>query len=106
MKVTITRQLRGGQYSVGFRVSVFTTEELSKMQSFGVPNIQLSFIAAGTSLTQPVPINQINENFRAVFHDEAEARKYEQRVLNDIRAVMAGLRTGKDSFSSTEEVSV
>jgi hypothetical protein len=104
MKVTVVRQLRSGVYDVAFKVGDFTTEELQKMASFGVPKIKMLFGPGRQQIE--MAINQINEGFKASFTSEQEARGYESRTIDQIRQQMTTLRERKDDFSSSTEVAI
>jgi len=96
---------------VRFAVTDFTAEELSKMQSFGVPIIRLMRLIniAGRGITRQnfnQGVTQINENSVMQFDTEAEANDYEKDVLEQIRQVMTSLRDRKDEFTSSEEVDI
>jgi len=105
MKVVVSRQLTSGQYIVRFGVSDFTAEEITKMNSFGVPQIQLRQNVAGVGVKQvSFPLTQINMNLMASFSAEEQARQYEEGILTQIRNAMASLRDRKDDFTATQEV--
>jgi hypothetical protein len=107
MKVSVNRQLRGGEYFVSFKVGDFTPDELARMESFGVPGVLLTFIiASGQRVDRPIAINKISQNYLASFPTEEEARQYELRVLNDLRQAIAVIRQLKDGYTSSEEVDV
>jgi hypothetical protein len=108
MKLNVSRQLRGGFYMVSFRVGDFSPEEVQKMQSFGVPSIELVFTPAGftTQGRDNVPLNQVSEKQIARFQSENSAREYETRVLEQIRSAMQTLRERKDDFSGSDEVAI
>jgi hypothetical protein len=107
MKVKVNRQLNAGAYHVNFEVADFTVEELKKMGSFGVPQIQLQWINPGIGRTSSaVPLNRISQQYDAVFNTEIDAKKYEEGVLNQIRGAMQRLRESQDKFSSSEEVAL
>jgi hypothetical protein len=108
MKVRVNRKLSGGYYHVNFEVGDFTPDEVQKMGSFGVPNINLLW---GGGVSKPrnsgqVPLNQISNTYDIAFTDEAEAKKYEETVLKQIRDAVERLRESQDKFSSSEEVSL
>ena len=105
MKITVNRKLASGIYHVWFNVGDFTPEEVAKMQSFGPPAISLSQGIQGQSLASAVlGLPRINDEWVAGFRSEADAKKYEERVLNDIKQAMILLRAQKDHFTSTDEV--
>ena len=106
MKVTVNRQLSAGYYHVSFDVADFTPDEVMKMGSFGVPQISVIFTSQGAvgRATGNVPLNQINRKIDAAFSSEAEAKKYEETVLAQIRDAMKRLRESEDKFTSSEEV--
>jgi hypothetical protein len=106
MKVTVNRQLSSGQYIVRFGVSDFSPDELAKMNSFGIPVIQVLQLAAGIRQNFNISITQLNPNLIMSFPTEEEARKYEANVLDQISKVMKSLREGKDGFTSTQEVNI
>jgi hypothetical protein len=106
MKVNITRQLSGGQYIVRFAVTGFTTEEVAKMNSFGIPLIQMRQNVAGGVQNVQVAITQINPNYVASFTSEEQANQYQQTVLGQINNAMKSLRDRKDDFTSTQEVEI
>ena len=104
MKIKVNRQLNQGKFRVNFEVSDFTSEELSKMASFGVPLIEMIFQARNGPMTARIPINQINPTHEAVFPTFETAKEYEEKVFAQIRSSMERLRQSKDDFSSSEEV--
>jgi hypothetical protein len=104
MKVIVHRQLAGGQYIVRLAVSDFTPEEVAKMNSFGIPTIQMRNQGGGMNKLLGVPLTQVNPNVVATFLTEQLANEYQEEVLNQIRQAMASLRGRKDDFSSTNEV--
>jgi hypothetical protein len=107
MKVTVNRQLNSGQYIVRFQVSDFSPEELAKMNSFGIPVIQMvQLVQGGGRRTMALPINQISSNIIASFGTEEEATKYQDTVLTQISQAMKTLRERKDNFTSTQEVDI
>ena len=76
------------------------------MGSFGVPQITIQFGGgpnAGRATTQQA-LNQMSSKFDAAFPSEAEAKKYEESVLAQIRSAVVRLRESEDKFSSSEEV--
>jgi len=107
MKVTVNRELKNGLYSVRFAVSDFTPDELQKMQSFGIPVIQvkLNVAPAGVRNAQ-IGITQFNANIVASFALEDEANKYQEEIVQQLRNAMAALRGRKDDFTSTQEVNI
>jgi hypothetical protein len=106
MKVKVNRRLSGGAYLVNFEVTDFTTEELQKMASFGVPQITLTFVAGSGRVTSKIPLNQVGKNYEAGFAGEADAKNYEEGVLNQIRDSVRRLRESQDKFTSSEEVAL
>jgi hypothetical protein len=107
MKVRVNRQLSAGVFHVNFEVSDFTAEELKKMGSFGVPPINLQWrTSGGNRASGVIPLNQINNGLDAIFNTEADAKKYEEGVLAQIRDVMTRLRESQDKFTSSEEVAL
>jgi hypothetical protein len=50
MKVKVNRRLSSVFYHVNFEVGEFTAEELQKMASFGIPQINLQWQGAATNL--------------------------------------------------------
>jgi len=108
MKVKVNRRLTGGFYHISFNVSDFTSEEIQKMESFGVPNINIKF-GGGPNMTiqaRAHPLNQINGSFDAAFPTEEDAKKYEEGVVEQIRSAVQRLRERQDKFSSSEEVAL
>src|SRR5712672_3100739 len=100
MKVKVNRQLSAGAYHVNFEVADFASEELKKMGSFGVPQIQLQWTNPAIGrMNAAIPLNQISKQYNAVFLTEAEAKKYEDGVLTQIRSAMQRLRESQDKFS-------
>src|SRR6202035_4647660 len=106
MKATVNRQLTNGQYIVRFTLSEFSPDELVKMNSFGIPVIQLSQMVQGIRRQIAVPITQINPNMAASFSSEQDANQYQESVMNQIRQAMVSLRERKDDFTSTQEVNI
>jgi hypothetical protein len=108
MKVKVIRKLSAGFYHVAFEAGEFSSDEVQKMGSFGTPPINIQFGGApGTARSSTsVALNQISGRFDAAFPTEAEARKYEETVVNQIRSAMQRLRESQDKFSSSDEVSL
>jgi hypothetical protein len=107
MKVKVNRVLSAGRYRINFEVGDFSADEISKMESFGVPSIKLRWYNAnGALMLSAVDINRINSKLEAAFATEAEAKDYEQAVLNQLREEMLRLRERQDKFSSSEEVAL
>lgn len=106
MRVKVNRLLTAGKYHVNFEVSDFTPDELAKMSSFGVPTIEMRLSSAGGSTVVRYALNQINKSHNSIFGQEAQAREYENSVLEQIRSAMNRLRESKDGFTSSEEVDV
>jgi hypothetical protein len=107
MKVIVNRRLASGLYWLDFAVSDYTPEELKKMESFGVPTLDILF-GPNPGQRQPVklPMTQLSQQHKVNFPTAKEATEYEQRVVNQIRSLMQALRERKDDYSSTEEVSI
>jgi len=104
MKVKVNRQLSAGQYHVNFEVAGFTTDELSKMSSFGIPLINLRW-GAGNAVTKGrIALNKIVSGYDMAFPREEDAREYETQVLAEIKAAMEQLRASKDVFTASDEV--
>jgi hypothetical protein len=107
MKLKVNRQLSAGTYSVDFSVGDFTADEVKKMESFGIPRITvLQGSEPGVKQAYKVQLTKISPQFRAGFGVEAEAKKYEEEVVAEIRKAMKALRERTDDFSSTQEVDV
>jgi hypothetical protein len=106
MKVIVNRQLAGALYHVSFKVSDFTPDELQKMQSFGVPIIDIAVGFPGRVGRSKVPVTGIAENMKIAFSTEQDARAYEETVLGQIREAMKSLRERKDDFTSSAEVNI
>jgi hypothetical protein len=108
MKLKVNRKLSGGYYHVNFQVADFTSDEVQKMASFGVPQIALRWGGGpgNPNYTGPIALNQISTQHDAAFQVEDEAKKYEENVLNQIRAAVQRLRDSQDKFSSSEEVAL
>ena len=104
MKVKVNRALSQGKYRINFEVGGFTSDELSKMASFGVPTISMKWMNGTTLTTSPIGLNQISNGLEAVFPSEELAKQYEDQVLTQIRNSMQSLRERNDGFSSTQEV--
>lgn len=104
MKIKVNRLLSAGKYHVNFEVSDFTPEEISKMASFGIPQVDLRSATQVGQQVMRVPLTQINKNYNAVFALERMAKEYEEAVLTKIRTEMDRLRASKDEFSSSDEV--
>ncbi len=104
MKLKVNRQLSGGLYSVDFSVGDFTTDEVKKMESFGVPAIDLVGGGPHIHTAMRIPLNRIMPSFRAHFDSEEAAKAYELKVVMQIREEMKRLRQLTDGFSSTQEV--
>jgi hypothetical protein len=92
---------------VTFIVSDFTSEELDKMQKFGIPVITMmrTNLARGRQTFQTA-ITQINATLVASFPTEEEAKRYEEEVINQIRTSMAAVRQRNDDFTSSETVNI
>jgi hypothetical protein len=108
MKVAVSRQLSGGRYYLSFQVGEFTQEEIIKMNSFGVPPINLQWLEPPNNNVRAggIPLNQIGRNYRAGFPTEEAAKEYEKSVLAQIQAAMQRLRESKDDFTSAQEVQI
>jgi len=105
MKVRVNRQLSGGYYHINFEVSDFTPDEVQKMASFGVPQIRLQWGGGRKNIgSGAIALNQINKSYDMSFDNEAEAKEYEEAVLNQIREAVKRLRDSQDKFSSSDEV--
>jgi hypothetical protein len=109
MKLTVNRLLNGGIYGVQFSVSDFTPDEVKKMESFGIPRVEV--LVGGpmpnTSI-QPyrMQITKLSPQHKANFLAEDEAKNYEEKVVTEIREKMKELRARTDDFSSTHEVDI
>ena len=107
MKVKINRALESGRYAVSFDVTDFTPDELKKMESFGVPNIRLTYRTTSGSVSQNwIPLVQVSKSLIASFTTEAEAKEYEKGVVDQLRGAVKQLRERQDTYSSSEEVSL
>ncbi|MFL6314531.1 MAG: hypothetical protein ACJ71W_20695 [Terriglobales bacterium] len=106
MKVKVNRRLSAGTYHVNFEVADFTTEEITKMSSFGVPKIQLQWTKGGSKYGGSISLNQISREYDSVFDTEDEARQYEKGILIQIRAAMERLRESQDKYTSSDEVAL
>lgn len=104
MKVKVNRELRNGQYHISFEVSNFAVEEVTQMQKFGVPMINMRWNTAAGATTGPVALNKITPTYDAFFNNEQQAIDYEQQVMNQIKAAIEALRTKKDNYSTSTEV--
>jgi hypothetical protein len=108
MKVKVNRRLSAGYYHINFEVSDFTSDEIQKMGSFGVPQINIQIGGGPNSgrTALKVALNQISGKLGAGFSTEAEAKKYEDDVFKQIRSAVQRLRESEDKFSSSEEVAL
>jgi len=106
MKLQIQKSLSGGQYHVSFQVSDFSQEEVKKMESFGIPQINLMVDGPLNRRAMWFPLNRITFTYKAGFEQEAEARSYEKNVQDQIKAALQDLRGRKDDFSSMAEVEI
>jgi len=107
MKVKVNRQLNSGIYHVNFEVTDFTSEELVKMERFGIPYIKLLWKRPTGGVAEGrVPLNTINRNYDAPFYTEEEAKNYEKDVLTQLRAVIQNLREQEDKYTSSDEVAL
>ncbi|HEY4934881.1 MAG TPA: hypothetical protein VII23_25205 [Terriglobales bacterium] len=106
MKVIVNRQLSGGLYYVSFKVGDWTPEELSQMQSFGVPNIPLRMGPPLAATVMTIPMTRITDKYQAGFKSEPEAKAYEESTLGLLRVAVASLREKTDKFTSTAEVDI
>ncbi len=107
MKIKVNRRLSGGWYHVNFEVGDFTSDEIKKMGSFGVPQINLRWGGAGTAASVgKIALNQVGKQFEAAFSNEADAKKYEESALTQIRDAVQRLRESQDKFTSSEEVAL
>lgn len=104
MKVKVNRSLSSGVYHVNFEVGHFTPEEIAKMESFGAPTITLRWTTSNGKSIARIALNRIANVYDATFDTEAEAKKYEEAVLSDIRTALERLRQRNDEFSSSDEV--
>jgi len=103
MKVRVNRFMRGGICFVGFQSIEVTPEDNERFQKFGIPMIQI-LIGNGPRTTVAIPLNGLNPGQTAGFTDPGEARQYEERVLNEAKALYGALREKKDEFSGMREV--
>jgi hypothetical protein len=107
MKAKVNRRLSSGFYHVNFEVGEFTADELQKMASFGIPKIKLLWGGAGSMrLSGDIALNQITKTYDIGFSNEAEAKKYEETVVAQIREAAQRLRESHDQFSSSDEVAL
>ena len=107
MKLKVNRKLDSGRYFVDFTATDFTTDEVIKMASFGIPAIDLQFHnQMGAQIKSKIPLNKVSPQFKAAFTTEQEAVEYQEKVVSQIREAMRVLRERKDDFSSDEEVEV
>jgi hypothetical protein len=107
MKIKVNRRLSEGRYNVDFTASDFTSDEVKKMESFGIPMIDLFFSQTPNSrLPMKIQLTKLTSQLKASFSTEQEAKDYEDKVLSQIRAQMKALRERKDDFSATSEVEV
>jgi hypothetical protein len=104
MKVRVNRQLTAGNYNVNFEVSDFTPEESAKMSSFGVPLIELRWMAQNGYTAGKIPLTHVNKAYNMFFNSAEAAKEYEKGVLSQIQKAMERLRESKDEFSSIDEV--
>ena len=108
MKLTVNRQLAGGSYFVSFSVGDFSEEEKQKMESFGIPGIALQILNPQQGIVKPltVPITGINLQMKGRFKSQEEAAQYEEGVRTQISKAIEWLRDRKDTFTSTDEVTL
>lgn len=107
MKLTVSRQLSEGYYYVAFAVSDFTPDEVKKMESFGVPQINiLQGGPPGARQAYKLQITRVSPSYKASFPNDEEAKKYEENVVTQIRQAMKSLRERTDDFTSTAQVDV
>jgi len=107
MKLTVNRQLSAGLYYVSFTVSDFSDEERKKMESFGVPSINLRYtLSTGATAETQTAITNINGQLKAYFRSQKEATEYETSVRNQVTSSINWLRNQKDDFTSTDEVTL
>jgi hypothetical protein len=107
MKLTVSRQLSEGYYYVAFAVSDFTPDEVKKMESFGVPLINiLQGGPPGARAAYKIQLTRVSPSYRASFPAEEDAKKYEEAVVMQIREAMKTIRERTDDFTSTAQVDV
>jgi len=107
MKVKVNRRLSAGFYHVNFEVADFTSDEVLKMGSFGVPQVNLMWGGGAAQLNAgKIALNQVSKAYEVAFKNEAEAKKYEETVLSQIRDAVQRLRESQDKFTSSEEVAL
>jgi len=106
MKITVNRSLTSGVYWVSFKVSEFSQHELLQMERFGIPYVNLKNGTGPHQATARVRLNQVNEQSKAGFSAEDDARTYEDYVLGQIREGMNSIRDKKDDFTASEEVTI
>jgi hypothetical protein len=107
MKLKVNRKLSSGKYLVDFTAADFTPDEISKMESFGVPSIDIQFLnSGGARAAARIGITALSPQYKASFNVEEEANAYQEKVVNQVREVMKALRERKDNFSSNQEVDV
>jgi hypothetical protein len=106
MKVRVNRQLISGVYHVNFEVADFTPEEITKMNSFGIPVISLRWTQNNIDRQLNMALTHISKSYDASFANQDEAQKYEEGVIEQIRVAMKRLRESLDKYSSSEEVAL
>jgi hypothetical protein len=107
MKLKVNRKLTNGNYLVDFTATDFTPSEISKMESFGIPTVDVYHIGpSGGRVASRVPITKLAPQYRASFSKQEDATAYEERIVGQIRDAMKTLRERKDDFSSDSEVDV
>ena len=94
-------------YWVEFTATDFTVEEVKKMQSFGVPQIDILF-GPNPNQRQPVKVQltQLSPSYKVNFPNELDAKGYVDRVVTQVRAAMETLRSHKDDYTATDEVTL
>jgi hypothetical protein len=104
MKLKVNKVLKSGAYHVNFEVSDFTSEEIAKMESFGIPVIKMKIQNPNGTNNVSMGLTQIQPRFNAVFDNEQLANDYQNSVIEQIKSELEKLRQSQDKFTSTQQV--
>ena len=103
MKVRVNRFIRGGTYFVSFQSIDLTPDDAQRFEKFGAPAVRIS-VGLQPKTVVPVAISSLNPSQTAGFNNEDDAKQYEERVSNEVKALYDGIRAKQDQFSQTREV--
>lgn len=103
MKFKIQKERKFGEFLVGFIASDFTDEEIRKMETFGVPQINIKPREAyfNKLWVNQLPLNILNHNFK--FESDAAAEEFIAKITEEVKTKMQELKDREDNFSGSDE---